>query len=552
MSQIIARFTGINQIKYARGTRTHGPFPDSALIYFIPQDVTTLDGTLTFQLQETVEWHDARLDAVSQRRTTRGGIVNSAIVFDRRIWWQYAVVDGVCNERGDDGLVVPHTERSPQQIAAYLFSAGGEIGFDVSALPNGATDRPYCNWIGANPFYVLEKLCNERGCTIRLGLDNTASIVRLGQGDPLPVGGRRDISVSVDVAESPRVVRAYCGPTIVESKLRLEAISGDEDGAIRTVADLLDEWGWSIENAEDLFPEEATPARRRIAKRDFFRLWRIKDQAHQAGTFNPPGYAGTTLPNIDYLLPLFNGRTSSYDGPQSRLANSPRVEGIYIPNSEVVADGADANTEEGTPIDCDFSFYRNLGHIRTHRPLIKFNEDSDGFEAAELVLRVSYPITNPDTLQHLRYTRDKDRGIGRGIYPLRLDDLQRRITAIYGAPPSGALTVQDIADNKDLLDIQIDAAIAALETKFDTKLSAAAEYQGIRAINTSGSVRQVTWTVNPKQGAGATTRASLNVETDPYTMSERYRARLGRELRDSQDRPWRQRQRRRIPYDTEG
>lgn len=552
MSQILARFTGISQIKYARGTRTLGPFPDAALIYFIPQNVTILDGTLSFICGDTVEWPNAHIDRVSQRRTTSGGMVGSAVILDRRVWWQYAVVDGVYNERGDDGEVIEATEKSPRELASLLLEAGGETSFDVSAMPADATDRPYVNWIGANPFYELQKLCEERGCAICYGLDDTVSIVRLGVGNPLPVGGRRDISISVDVAESPAVVRAYCGPTIVQSKWRMEAISPDETGEVRLVSDIMTDWGWEIDSPEDFFPEEESPERRRIAKQYFFRLWRIKEQAHEEGSFDPYGYDGPSLPDIEHVLPLFNGQAEVYDGPASMLANPPRVEGVYLPESRVHGEGCDANTEEGTAIDCHFTLHTRSGIVRTSRAMLKFSDDSASYEGAELVLQVSHPITNPDTHQHLRYTVEKARSTGVGTYALRLDELQRRIIVQYGDAPLGAYTAESFSDNKDSLDLQIDAAISALETKWDTQQSAAAEYQGIRNITVDGACRQVTWRVSTKKGEGANTWASLNVENDPYTMTERYRARLARELAQAQDRPWRQRYRVRPAHQVEG
>lgn len=552
MSQIIARFTGIAQMRYCRGSRTLGPFPDAALAYFIPQDIHTLDGTLTFTSGgDVVQWPNAHIDRVSQRRTTRGGILMSAVILDRRVWWKFAVVDGVYNERNDSGNVGLSTDRSPQQLAAILLTAGGESDFDVSALPNDPEDRPYVNWVGANPFYELHRLCRERGCDIRYGLDDRVSIVRLGVGAPLPIGGRRSVDQSIDASESPAVVRAYCGETIAQGKLRLEAVAPDEYGVIRLVSSILSDWGWEIEDPDDLFPEEADQNKRRIAKQYFFKLWRVKDQAHAPGTYDPPGYTGTTIPSIGYLLPLFGGLADTYSSPDSEEARPPVIEGVYLPRSEVRGESADANTDEGTPIDCSFTLNRTVGIFTTSKPMLKIKDDNSGYEAAELVALVAYPITNPLTFQHTRHILERSRPVGVGTYPLRLDDLQLRLIARY-EDEDNPNDVTSIDNNQSTTEARMAASMDALETQWDTLLSASAEYQGIRAIDVSGSVRQVSWRVSCKQGEGASTWGSLNVESDPYTMTERYRARLAAELARSQDVPWRTRRRRARSHRPEG
>ena len=226
---------------------------------------------------------------------------------DRRHYWSGPTIDGHYNVPDAEGHIVPHTERTPQQLAQLLWTAMGEPFASVVALPN--LDRPYVNWQCANAATELDRLCRRYGCEPTLDIaTNSAGITVQGEGQPLP--NNLDVRWAEQSLHGvlPTRVEACSGYALLQSKLKLEPILEDSDGTERHADDVTyapgGGWDGAVASLDDPLPADGTEEDAERAKW-LWRRWRVTGFADGSLTHGLLGAVNTVhdlFPLADRLL----------------------------------------------------------------------------------------------------------------------------------------------------------------------------------------------------------------------------------------------------------
>lgn len=537
MSVIIGcAFPGILQPRYAKYTRSLGIEPDVALVEMVPQpNVIAVGGPLVFFGPDVVTVHNCRVDFGSIRLTPAGHVV-SVRILDRRWVWRNGSISGRYNVTEPDGTLDTDTEATPQQLAALLFSAMGESGFDVSALPNNT--RPFVDWECNTPALELAKLCDALGCRVGIDIANQdrARIYRLGFGTGLPPNEVRTVSFGFDPPEKPGSLELCGGATVFQSKLLMEAIAQETDGEIVPLDDVSykPSGGWestSIGGSELEFPNvTAGEAERAMAIASVYRLFRIKSQAD--GSQSVPGFGA--VPSIASLLPI---RSRLVDFKIS-LGGIPDALPSFIQGIMMVG-GSPLNLSD-TEIDTrasdnqiGFKLYPDSGIVQLSRPA--FRLVSGQTKPAELYLTCAYNVRLGKTFDRERFKLNRQISANSTPpYGVRRFDLVETHRAEYG---SDGKTVSGVQTNQNIVLGEANLVLDAVQAEFATSASTQAEYRGVLAIAPDGFRQQVGWEVRSGTGhrAGARTFASVSSEFDPgvprYREKQRIRAALRSEER---------------------
>ena len=151
-----------------------GVQPSVCMLYTVPHTQTLPQvATLTIKTLSdvTLTFRDCLLEDPKLSATTSGKYWTLPIK-DRRWKWQYGAVYGHYNKPESNGTYT--REKTPQELATILLDAMGEVGYDVSRLPN--TVRPEHRWDGAVPAAELDALCASLACVVVLNpLTDTTS-----------------------------------------------------------------------------------------------------------------------------------------------------------------------------------------------------------------------------------------------------------------------------------------------------------------------------------------------------------------------------------------
>jgi hypothetical protein len=528
LAQVYATFSGVDSVMRAIVPRTLGIVPNAIMLECVPQ-VTTLPtiGALTVgHGLNSVTMPDVKVDWAALRLST-GGHVMTVRLLDRRWRWRFGVISGRYNIRLADGTIDPATQKTPQQLAALLFEAMGEVGYDVTLLPNDS--YPETDWSYDVPAIWLHQLCTDRGCDIALTLANTAMIVRLGEGGALPF--TTDIqtpSLTLDPPEGPDLLYAVCGENQYESLLKLSAVGLDTDGSVKSIAALSYNptyvpGGWSSIGDVNFFQtmrqNGATDQEIHLAKKTVYRWFKVTSMP--GGTLDVPGYG--TISDISQILPLNRhtlGTTSS--AFSTRMVNAQaRIYGMFVQYTDPPDDEP---VDEIIEYDGDFVLDRATGIAKLGRRV--FNYDSSGNAIAPtLYLQTSYGVRADGTDEQVRYIGQRNiTGASSGFLLAeahKYDELSFASRAEYNItvdPP----TVTEVTDNTTELNAEVESILDGLQLQYTGSIGNQAIYRDIQPFNTDGAVRQVVWKVGPR---GATTYASLNSETFAGPIRERERAR---------------------------
>lgn len=469
-----------------------------------------------------------RIDRANITYTTRGHIVRVQILGPT--WkWRYGCVSGLYNVRRPDGTVDPSTRKTPRELATLLFQAMHVPLFDVSGLPDG--DGPEVFWQGANAISELTHLCHSWGCDFGLDLDGTvARIWQLGVGPALPTGGRdRTVDYGIDLAEPPDVLRILCGPTWYQSKLLLEPVGIDRDGTIKHINDLSYKpaGGWEGTDPFDPLGPDADPEDRRLAKRSYLRMWRVKSQAD--GTQNVPGYG--TVPSVEYILPLYDELAADYANGSAYYRQPAYLVGVFaLPGSPQSL----TNTDQNEQCEVGWRLQREPGIVITEAPIFKYDANLLPV-AADLYFVCSYRVRKENTLEYDTYSLARTIAANdTGEHCIHRPDIQKRVIAEYDGT-----TVTTVTDNESSLTTAINEHLDAAIVEFQPVGSIVKEYGGVVPISLTGATRQVMYSINceePKKGAY--TIAAQNTEWEPgllRRLARRDRAESRRAIREQQD-----------------
>lgn len=322
-------------------------------------------------------------------------------IADRRWMWRFGSIFLLANERAKDGTIREGNEWTPQEIARECFRVMGESGADVGALPNQT--RPEARWAGTLASAELENLAGSLGCAICLW-ENRASLVRMGQGMPLPVGmplKPEGLQYALDVPFVPDAVQTISGPGDFQAMFLLEAVGLEPDGRLVLIDDLSykPEGGWEREDPED-FEGIEDEKLRQLALKSVYRYYRIKNEVGSDGVLDGKLWqVDTSVTKLDQILPVFDDLIETETLPDgSKRPKSAFIVGKYD-NED------DEYQNKFGPIKTGFSLNGEKGVVEFSDPvlLLKREGQSDLNKPAELYLTCRFNIKQASTGQHWRY-----------------------------------------------------------------------------------------------------------------------------------------------------
>lgn len=517
--QGLVRFPGIQQIKEADFTLSHGISPGSCSVALAPQAGFVAEtGTLlfTFGGAPVVSFADCKIDSASYQRDGSGRVVRLSIL-DRRWKWREGEISGSYNTRNAKGEIEPDRERTPKQLAQLCLEAMHEPAFDLSQLPDD--DRPEVQWDIENPAQALDRLVNELGCRVVPRLDGSVLIARAGVGAELPGGYVQDDSGSLELPEKPYALRIVCGPKRFQGNFRLRAVGEETDGSIVPLDDLSYKPanGWSKID----FPhfKNVAEASRPLAKKSVFRWYRIHysvDQQNEALFIDGHGLIFTGY----QLLPIEDVQVLTYEDvglapPLGAAANAERkhplpafVTGVFREHGS-----RPRNAEADTPLKDGYRINRERGLVEFDRYTFKYIDDDDwdqGIEEAQLDLACAVSVRDPTTWEWVRH----------------------RAEVVIGTTPTPPRVLKhdeivlNYAAGEPLNQAEVDAAtqhyLTAAAQEFQTQVGHHRTYGGLLSIDLDGAIQQVAWHVGPPH---ASTQVSRNNEFSLVVPSYKERQR---------------------------
>lgn len=532
MGQLAASITGIEQITRIHISVGHG---DNVFItanclpqFGIPPANVTVSITDGI---ETLVLPGCRIDRANIVYSTNGQIVRVQILGPT--WkWRFGCIDGVYNVVNPDGTVVSTTRKSVQELAALLFDAMHVSPYDVSGLPN--VDGPFVNWNGANAYAELTNLCHAWGCDFGLDVQGpVARVWQMGVGPALPSGGtERTVGYGMDIAELPDKISVRCGPTLVQSKLKLEPVGRDTDQSVKHRDDLsYFSGGWQTLDPNDPLGPDADQEERRLAK-DAMRSWRVVSQAD--GSQEVPGFG--TVTSIEDILPILPYLADDYANDNGvYYRQRPYLMGDFAKGSATALANAAHELCE-----VPFTLDEETGILKTEIPIHKFASDLT-ITAAELYLVCSYRVRSQTQFAYHQYSLSRTIAANdTGEYCTHRPELQLRVIAEYNET-----AVTGVTNNQAELDAALNQHLDSLQIEFQSVSSVVVEYAGLIPIRLSGATRQTLFSINcdePRKGCYTT--AAQNTEWEPgmlrrwarYRGAAGYRERAIREVQDSQRR----------------
>lgn len=533
--QIEVRDATTNQIAVAAPlicdyTAHHGFVPGVIEITCAPQDaIPSLVNVFMSDGVNFVTLSDCLVDNLNVSLTPAGH-VERLFLFDRRWrWHQKGEISGTYNVRNLDGTVVSATDRSPQQLATLAFQSMYEGYFDVSNLPNDASDRPHVSWEIDNPQDVLQWLCDRAGCDLAPNwATNQMVLVQLGVGASLPGGDVQTVSAGINRGPVTDQVVIVCGYTLHQSKFYLEPMGLDVDGKYKPHGQLsygADLLGIGIGSADA--PIDSTAPYYEFAK-TAFRTFRIGGFA--AGGWVLPT-TGQDMVSREGVLPLRRNLLTGTVAPDGSIVeDKPSIEGIFMLGN--LKDSATlVNSGSGEPYEGSFSIDYETGLVHMTEPVYRITGGGDySLSPATLYLTAAHKVRDYNRgvgYQRYYYTLPVGSGgTGAPPYIVRRDDLELQYTAAYDRAQTSPTSIYD---NQSNIDAAIASQVNALSATFGAKASSFRRWAGIIPIPLDGVVRQVRWRVQcGRRGVpgGAWTWAAANTECVPGVMRLNERRRV--------------------------
>lgn len=222
-----------------------------------------------------------------------GGRFYEVQFVDRRWMWgeRCFAVYGEYNTNPDQALYSQTSAfaRTYRQLASLCLDAMGEVGYDLTALPD--FPGPPVMWDAADPAVELQNLCASVGCLVTLSPADRVVIVRDGFGR-LPSADPRqmDFTASTEPPVVPAAVVFEGGQTHIQHDLYLHPVAEEPDPAspnykkwvsiynVSYYADLVAAGGlWSTEdpNRFDGVGIASGAANQLLAKRDVWRRYAV-------------------------------------------------------------------------------------------------------------------------------------------------------------------------------------------------------------------------------------------------------------------------------------
>jgi len=514
-----ATYAGLTNLRHAEITVSRGVTPSIAKLEVVTREVLVpAIGTLTFSYGASSRAFTECLPFTGhlrhKRHKDKAGFYWSLQVLDRRWkWWLTPPISGRYNYRSADGSVDAKDKKNPRELATLLLNALGEAGFDVSQLPDNVWPR--INWKETPPALALAELCEYCACEVTGGEVGAVVIVSLGTGSDLPAGGSPGFLAHqhfrIVPATRPSTVTVRCGPTVYQSKLRLEAVGQDTD-SIKRIDDLsYKPTAWASESPFT-FNSISDAANRARAFASVWRWHRVKEQV--SGTLQDFGSATVINDITQYLLtPSLVQKIEDLQG-YDKLA-AAYVEGKWWPYSDKTQSLATTTRYHGP-----WSLNADRQTVEFPRPIFGLSA-SGVIEAPTLALVCGYHAKDSSgKVEAVEKSAAIAGGNGRTLTLLR-PEIFGTIIANYNAVDQFTGTTSTIATAEAEAQVYADRFKTALQDFEQEDV----EWLGLEAgAVLTGKIVQYKLSVGKNEQFK--TRASRGFEFDTFTKSQQERRRV--------------------------
>jgi len=477
---------------------------------------------------------DMKLASVRLAKGSSGRLAN-VTYHDRRWRWKYGIIHGSYNvPKTVAGVDTLQREKTPQELAVMLLDAMGETGYDVSRLDNDA--RPEVDWQRVNPAQELQALCDGLGTLVVYNpIANRVELWPVGQGGGIPPSSEiMDQSSPSTIAESPGQIRVIGGPIRFQSKFSLgRALGYETDGKLKPIDDLsykpADGWGKEFPGAftgvEGTYtrPSDSNKTLHLVdlAKKSIWKIYEITGRA--AGGWSPEFLKdGDFEPSGVDDLKFETVKISKTEGPDGK----DRPEEAEVSGSFVKDDISLENTPAETVYPGNFTIDDERNVVVFQDPVFRFDGSGGAnFSKADLYLTTAYTVTVDGVIvRYEHYVDSTDESYGAQAKLLPHPEIVREIIEDGGSSEA----TEDNEDDVVAASLHyINAEAAALEGGVARDI----RYEGLIAGQIDGVIRQVTWSGGG--GSAATTRLSINQESNPYVPSWRERRRQNESTRET-------------------
>lgn len=516
------RYPGLPKITRATYTASHGDTPGTCLIECPPQTSTPeAHGTVELLSSEgSIVLRNCRLKSPQQRADPLSGQVLTLQLLDRRWLWAFGAAYGEYNLRQNDGTIQPGTERTPKQLASLLFTAAGETGWSVDEMPTDIL--PEVRWTGEPPMRALSSLADQVGCRLVFDpVSDTASVRRLGFGNPLPSGASvMAESVSIEFPSRPDSIRAQLGETTVEATLILEAVGLDVDGQWVPIDQLSYKpaSGWAQQDPGHFLgvPHTAlaragvlaTVSARDLAIETVWRTYRVSKLLGNNSVRSLNRALGREF-NFRFaswrqLLPI-RDELATIDDTTGRPGRA-FVQGVFDDGH-----GRWVNTPAWSWYPHPFRLVGDIGLVQFDLPVYKWSATTKQARRApaDLYLTTTFSVRHHETWAPHRYAIDLVLGgprYGTGPAVVQAEELAYKVAMKYSIDGE----VNRVETNQAEVDADGKIVCVAAARQYQTTAPQNYQYAGIMPVRLDGLVQQVSWTIDC--GVGAMTQASLNDE----------------------------------------
>lgn len=503
-------FTGIQSTTGADFPLARGIAPSICTLYMVPQEVLDLPpGILQFADDtNTVAFSGCAIEAAHFHILREGRQWRWSIqILDRRRTWKQSTISGEYNVRKPDGSLVSDTQKSAQELMGLCLTACGEIGFDASQAPQNVF--PYVRWRDARADLELAWLCEYTACEVCPTVGDTFAICALGTGGDLQsIAVQKHPPVRYVPRSTPSTLRVVGGPSIWQTKLKLQPVAEEADGTQAKLEDASykPSAGWTYESPVS-FPNVTDDDDQRAALETAYRRFRVLEQAE--GGLTVPG-CPEQIDAIDQYLPLLPYLVeSANDLDLTPRAKFPFIEGDYWPYSDS-GEGVDHERFIGP-----FTILHDRGEVEFLNPVL--NLSSGTIVDPTLYLTCAYRVIGQDG-DFVRVRRERGLVGGGGVELLRRPELFATFLAAYDGVSRTGLT-----DTLAAAEQEADAYLDRFAQKYAAPSAGECTYAGILPVAPDGNLSQVTWRVGSKHKPQ--THVCLHEELDVFAVDPRERKR---------------------------
>lgn len=517
-------FPGINDYLSVQYTLSHGISPGRIQVVALAETIDPQRyGIAEFSDPTTgvsFRLPDCLVDRPRFERQANGRTLARIDILDQRWRWQrFGQISGQWNvRRGDGSSLVPGTEKSPRELLSLCFAAMGIDRPDLSQVPNLA--RPYVDWDITNPAQALAQVADTVGCVVVLKPGGRVAINPIGRGKSLPqnewlMAGH----VGYDPPELTLGVEFFAGPTRYQIDAELEPVGEDLDGEIRPLDKLSYKpaEGWESVALPDCLSVEAKY--RDLAKKSLYRMYRVKPPKYLPGV---PKKRENRVSTLDELLPLLPHQVEREvlpDGSHQRrpawiYGDFDRGGTDYTKPRKIKQVDPNLNQQPQDLYTRVFTVDRQRGIIQFAEPVFQWQTDTNDYkpQPAELRIRIAVQWRRPRLrdLQHWSTLRGRK---SRTMPPLTIHRNDIALEAFIHHEQKKVVTNEKEVERQ--AKHYLDQAIASLRPHE----IGGASYVGLQAIEPSGAVRQVSWSINTQGGIASRTDASVNFDDPALDIS---------------------------------